>query len=302
MQETRIRVKQNAKLILKGNWLKAITIMLIIYLLAIAISALEYAYCTAFQIKSVYDIYSMATTISFNDAFISTAVTLAFTLLSLLLTTPLKLGQSEWYWKLTDRKPQGVEGIFEWFGTLRLYAKSLWLNIYIWLRSLPWMLLTIGIPFAIICGTSYLYGLDSKNTNMDVVFSIILIFGFALLLCGFIFYAYILMRYFLSKYLLVEDVSRKVTACVRDSVHYTKGKRGELFVFYLSFVGWLVLCVIGMLTVIGIPLVLYVLPYFNSSCAVYAKYMIYSSRVSSGGEINNTIEFDKHKTDHDLQE
>jgi uncharacterized membrane protein len=299
MSETRIRVKQNARLILKNNWLKAITILLIIYLLAIAISALEYAYCTAFKIKSVYDLYY--TSVALKEIYIATGVTFAFTLLSLLLTTPLMLGQAEWYWKLTERKPQSVEGIFEWFGSLRLYAKSLWLNIYIGLRSLPWVLLTLGIPIAMIYGSSYLYDLNSKNTGMDVVYSLILIFGFALILCGSVLYFYIITRFFLAKYLLVEDNTRKVTDCVRDSIRYTKGKRNELFVFQLSFIGWLLLCVLGIIIIIGIPLILFVLPYYYSSCAVYAKYLIYSARVQKGGQANNTIEFDKQQLDNNLQ-
>lgn len=299
MSETRIRVKQNAKLILKSSWLKAVAILLIINLLAIAISALEYAYCNAFNIKSIYDLYYSA--VNLNDVYTSTGVTLVFTLLSLLLTTPLRLGQAEWYWKLTERKPQGVEGIFEWFGFLRLYAKSLWLNVYIGLRSLPWALLTLGIPSGIILGSSYLYDLNSKNADMDVIYSLLLIFGLALLLCGIILYFYIVMRFFLAKYLLVEDNTRKVTDCVRDSIRFTKGKRSEIFAFQLSFVGWLILCVLGFIIVIGAPLILFVMPYYYSSCAVYAKYLIYSARVPVGGGTNNTIEFDKQQLDNNLQ-
>ena len=295
MTETRIRVKQNARLILKNNWSKAIMILLIINLLAIAISALEYAYSNAFQIKSVYDFQNLSVTL--NEVYISTGVTFVFTILTLLLTTPLKLGQAEWYWKLTERKPQGVEGIFEWFGSLRLYAKSLWLNIYIGIRALPWVLLTIGIPLSIIYGSLYVFTSNPKNTQIDLLCSLLMILGFGLLICGIILYFFIMTRYFLANYLLVEDNKRKVTECVRNSIKYSKGKRSEIFIFQLSFIAWGFLCIVGIFILVGTPLLLFVMPYYYSSCAVYAKYIIFSARAPQDGIISdNTIKFDKQHT------
>jgi uncharacterized membrane protein len=290
MTETRIRVKQNARLILKNNWFKAIMILIIINLLAIAINTLYFAYCSAFQITPINKYLNAS--YSLNEIFISTIVTAIFALLTILLTTPLSLGQAEWYWKLTERKPQGVEGIFEWFGSLRLYAKSIWLNLYIGIRALPWALLTLGIPFCIIYASFYLFESNPKNTQIALLCSLLMIFGFGLLLCGIILYFFIMTRYFLAKYLLVEDNKRKVTECVRNSIKYSKGKRGEIFIFQLSFIGWLLLSSISYLVFIG----LFVLPYYYSSCAVYAKYLIFSARVPQGDIGSNTIEFNKQHT------
>lgn len=274
-------------MILEKNWLKAIVIFLIIVFLSIAISSLETAYQKALNFPETFDFENK--TIPQLEAalpyFLKTTFLLSviFTLISFVLTTPLSLGQTEWYWRLTKQKPQGVEGIFAWFGSIRLFAKSLWLRINIMLRLLPWFLLTVGIPYCLLFVSMLLT--DAKSSFIVEFAVLFLIFAQILLIGGLLLFLYIATRYFLAPYLLVEDNSRKVNRCVKDSVKYTNGQRGDIYAFWFSFAGWFILCLFVL------P-ILYVLPYFNAASAIYAKFIIYSERLKDKNVSDKTEEFE----------
>lgn len=291
MSAIRTKVKSNAKVILKSNWLKAIGILLIVFFLATAISSLETALKKAFNLPDQLNFTTSESPrlmwSSIINYFESTMlVSLIFSVFTFILTTPLLLGQVEWYWNLTERKPQGIEGIFTWFGSLHLFIKSIWLKINIALRLIPWFLLTLALPYSIIF-ISMRFLLLYSDTGVELAASVMMIFGLILLPCGAALLLYVSAKYFLASYILVEDSTRKVNRCVRDSIQFTRGLRSDIFTFWLSFAGWFILCVFLL------PMV-YVLPYFYSSSAVYAKYIIYSRRLSEAGskkENMDTIEF-----------
>lgn len=284
MSSMRYKIKKNAKAVLEKNWLKAIVIILIIFFLSVAISSLETAYRKALNFPEFTTSFdSMSAMQSFLSRFAGTTLLLSavFAVFSFIMTTPLKLGQTEWYWRLTDKKPQGVEGVFAWFGSLRLFAKSLWLRINIYLRMLPWFLLIIAVPYAALFISGILL---SSKVQIVLTFALILMVVSELMLAGGLFlFLYIASRYFLASYLLVEDNTRKVTSCVRDSIRYTRGQRGEIFTFWLSFAGWFMLCALALPA-------LYVVPYFNASSVIYAKFIIYSERMKERNESEKTEE------------
>lgn len=283
MNSIRSRVKENARVILRGNWFKAIMILFIIFFLMIGLNALQSAYAAAFNIPDTITVNYQGMALPMpNYSFASIMLSVIFTIFSFVLITPLTVGQNEWYWYLTDRKPVGIEGIFAWFGSLRLYAKSLWLRVNIFLRTLPWVLLLIGIPYCIMfIGTYFFY--KQQQTALIFVASFLIMIASMLLIGGLILYLYIVSKYFLAVYLLVEDNKRKVNDTVSESVRLTQGLRGDIFKFWLSFTPWF------LLIVFFFP-ILYVMPYFNASSAVYAKYLIYSQRIHTK-EGSQTMEF-----------
>lgn len=282
----RYRIKRNARIVLKGNWLKAIIILFIIGFLVIAIGALESAYSLAFGIsdKISFDINNPDVFRNSILLYLRTTllVSLIFSVISFIFTTPLKQGQTEWYWNL-DKKPLGVEGVFAWFGSPKLFGKSLWLYLNIALRLLPWGLLLIGLPYAVIFSSLSFF--DTKDQNLMGILALLICFGYLLLLGGVVLFVYIGTNYFLAPYLLVEDSTRKVNACVKSSKRYVKGVRGDIFTFWFSFIGWFLLCCF-------LFPIFYVFPYFSASSAIYAKYLIYSARIKERDGTDKTIEFE----------
>lgn len=277
MSEMRTRIKEKGRTILTGNWIRAGIILLIIGLLEIVISALQSAYLNAFNLPN--DLYPFT-----MPAVISLVVSLGFQAISFVFSTPLKIGQTEWYWKLDGKSRRGIDGVFAWFGSLHLFIKSLLININIWLRMLAWRILLLLVPSALVYGSYLAFTNNQKNETIVMFASSLMFLGMILLIAGTLFYLFLYTRYFLAPYLLVEDNSRRINDCVKDSIRFTHGHRSEIFTFWFSFLGWLIPCIF-------ILPIFFVLPYFYSSSAVFAKYLLFQSRSDVSSD---TIVFDRN--------
>jgi uncharacterized membrane protein len=110
-------------------------------------------------------------------------------------------------------------------------------------------------------------------------------------------------KYFAANYLLVEDKTKKVKDIIKESITLTRGKRWEIVKFELSFFGWFLLYALFTalgsidvsLTVIFVLPMFFILPYINSSFAVFGKYVIYSSRSKNKVKTDATVEFEVNK-------
>jgi uncharacterized membrane protein len=268
MSRIRFQSKANGLLLLRGRWLKAMAILLLIMLLLLGFSALEDAY------RTFSGVPFQQSDGSFTLA--SLLIEIVFTLLVLLFIPPLIAGQAEWYWSLTDVKPKGVGEVFGWFGSFKLYLKSVGVALNIFFRFLFWAILTCTAPIAMIVAAYYYYYppkflSDYIMNNDAMMYCIIMTFGVVLLLAAVFLLCFISMKYFLAVFLMVEDSSRGVREIVKTSLRYTKGQRWELMKFCLTYLFWFI-------QLIFIFPALFVLPYFNSSSTVLAKHIIYSQR------------------------
>lgn len=286
MSQLRAKSKLNGLYVLRGSWIKAIIIFLILALLSFGISGINQAYRTVFNIPQNLPDGSINCDVR---SFIVQAV---FTLITLFVMVPLALGMLEWFWNLTDGKKMDVGGVFAWYGSGRLYGKSLLLGFDIGIRSLFWGILTCGAPLAMLIGANYYYyasGINHKQENLSAIdvqklfiVGILLIFGILLLLGGILLYIFITSRYIIAPFLMVEDNSRKVSAVVKDSIKYSRKYRWEFTKFILSFVGWAFVC-------IAVLPLLYVVPYFCSSLSIFSKHIIYAQRPQQKN--GDTIQF-----------
>ena len=105
---------------------------------------------------------------------------------------------------------------------------------------------------------------DSIDTVMGI-FGIVI--GALLLITAALLLSVFLLRYFLAPYILAEDQKQSARKCIVLSKRYMKGRKGQLWVFYLSFFPWL------LLSFLILP-ILYVCPYISCASALYAKYLI----------------------------
>ena len=267
MSRIRYQSKENGRAILKGNWAKAIAIFMILTTMVIGISVLENRYRLVFGIPQE-DSRGMP-----NVTASSLIISAVFSVLMVLFTQPLSMGQKEWYWRLSGNQEVHVGDVFGWFGSLRLYFKSLWLWLNIYVRYLLWGIVILAVPYAMVFGS--VYGLLRHKTEpvMLAVGMLLMIVGLLLMIAALCLLLYVSMRYMLASYLMVEDNTRKVGGVIRDSVRYSRGYRGEMFRFFLSFIPWAVLCFLIM------PL-FYVVPYFYASLSVFARHLIYARRAA----------------------
>lgn len=267
----RFLAKANALKLLKGRWLKADAILILIGLLTIGFTALEIAYRTAFSVP-MWNAEG-----SLNTAPASFIITGVFTLLLLLFLPPLIIAQAEWYWKLSGGVQQGIGEVFGWFGSFRLFLRSVSFGIQLFIRCLLWTLLTCTVPVGLIAA-AWIFFPSSLSFPIDmnyIPFSLLAGTGTILLLFAVFGLGYLVMRYFLAVFLLVEDGSRGIRECMRMSVRYSKGRRWELYKFCLTYLPWAIACYFVLPALIA-------LPYFNAASTVLAKHVIYTRRAEEG--------------------
>lgn len=278
MSEMRVKSKINGLMSLRGYWIKSMVVGVILALLSIGISQLENAYCSVFGVSLVNSV----------GRFIFDARALAVdavaTVISFLVISPLIIGMFEWYWKITDGKEAKIGDVFAWYGSGKLYGKSLLLSLNVGIRMILWSLLIFCVPTALEIvgnllvtdsGTNFATMTTDDTTKM-VLGSICMFFGFALMIGGILLYVFIVSRYIPSVYLFTENKDLKSSEAVKLSVKYSKAYRWEYTKFVLSYIGWFITCIFLL------PL-LYVIPYFFSSLTVFTKSIIYTER----GKENN---------------
>lgn len=189
-------------------------------------------------------------------------------LLLFILWGPLQLGVQRWFWRLSGGADDTVGGLFHYFSSGRLYARSLAFRILYSLR-----LLLIGVVSFLPAVIAYvLVSPDfyaAIGVRAPVTMTSLWSLPSALFLIGLVAYIAWSLRYFLAPYLLMNDSTLTPSQALKLSVKATKGSRGAFFGFQLTFLGWLLLCLLGL------P-ILFVFPYMTAARAVFARYAVHA--------------------------
>ncbi|MFT9078258.1 DUF975 family protein [Ethanoligenens sp.] len=263
MSRIRFQSKLNGRRMLTGNWMRAIIITFLLLLLLGGVTLLE---------QSVRKVVNVPETVGSGvDTFVNTSpvsmlISGIFVVVLFLFTAPLKNGQAEWYWKLVDRKETPIGDVFGWYGSFRLYGKSILLGLHILWRMVLWAIPVYAAPGALLTIYALLLGgADTLLANLLLVLGLVLFVFASLVIVA------VSLRYFPARYLLVEDSKRTANDCVRTAARYSKGFRWEIIKFQLSFLLWWLLCYL-------IFPAFYVMPYYNASSAVFARHIIFTQR------------------------
>ncbi len=93
-------------------------------------------------------------------------------------------------------------------------------------------------------------------------------------------------RYRQAIYILIDHPEMSVLECIKESKRIMNGKKGELFVLDLSFLGWNLL---SMFTVIGWAVQLWTVPYTGMTYALYYEHLR-EGIVAGNSSAENTTE------------
>ena len=260
-------VKYNAKRCLCNNWGKAVAIVLLstaIYLLFVIIEMLAHlllklpAGPSAFILGQIPDSWILSGILS-----------LVMALGSYLLLVPLHLGTTFWYYSLSEGTSEDILGIFCAFANRHLFFRSLGLAFCMGVRSLLYALLYLLLPGA---GTVASLWLLNHPVFEGAVFvgSMSLVLSLVLLTVAAVFWGIHIQKYFLAEYYLL-DGKTSVHKALKSSIHATHGRRDEIFLFKLSFIGW------GIASLFVLP-TLYSSPYFSMSSLLYARVIMEEDR------------------------
>lgn len=87
-------------------------------------------------------------------------------------------------------------------------------------------------------------------------------------------------RYRMAIYLLIDHPEMSPLECIRESKRLMAGRKWELFVLDLSFIGWTILENIGL---VGYVVMIYTLPYKQLSYALFYETLIDGPGIHDGG-------------------
>ncbi|RGB69786.1 DUF975 family protein [Provencibacterium massiliense] len=264
----RSKIKSNAKKAVSQNFVKTLTVTIILFCIVLLYIVLVMMANTVIELLS--STLALPGILRGWGYVSSPAVVGASLLLQLILFSPLMVGAARWFYRLMGQEGSDVFDLFEFFSSFRQYFGSFWLELNLTLRSFLYTFLFTLVPVVIVGLGSFLvtgeFGKAMGGPAATLVGSMLLIAGVVLLIVSAIFSWIFLKRYFLARYLYSggECTARQA---IKQSVYFMRGRKTELFFFDLTFLGWFLACVL-------IVPFFYVAPYYMSSCALYARYLI----------------------------
>lgn len=264
----RSKIKTNAKKAMTQNYIKALSITLIVFcvlfLFAIFVTVAD-------LVAKLFLNNTVNVEVLQNWSYILSPIIVSLSLLvQLILFSPLLVGTAKWFFHLVSDEKCDVIDLFEYFSSIKGYFGSVWLELNLFIRKFVILFLFTAIPI-ILMGIGLRLMDGSWNTSYSpdslsvLLGTMLLIAGCVLTVVSLLFAWIFLKRYFLVRYLFGEE--RSVHQAFKQSVLYTKGKRTELFFFDFSFIGWFISCIFI------IP-IFYVVPYLISASSLFAKILI----------------------------
>lgn len=299
MDKNRIRknIKGNAKLMLRGRMGTAVLAFLIVGLVMLGLSFV----CNAVMRSLGFDTYAGLTEAeaqyyggyalyAFDGHFnwLEYALSLAVNFLMLFITIPLTFGLCEWFIRLSEGARRPLASVFDWFSTGRQYWKSIGITVNVGIRTFLYYILPIGLIGTGLF-TLWAFAGQERNSTKLAAYLLFLFAGLIVLAAAAILLTIWIQRYSLTAYLCIRFPEEKGNKLIRESVLLMKGHRGELAVFGLSFLPWVLL----------IPLTLgailfWLLPYATAASVIFFNY-VYDVGKAAG--IGNMEAFPPYRKD-----
>ena len=273
----RKQIKYNGKRCLYNNWGKAIAIVLLMLSIALLFTIVELIIGMVVgtpQLVPYANENAWITNLP-NTSLLSIALTMIMAVGAFLLTAPLKLGTTRWYYELSEGESPEVLSIFNCFSS-RQYFRALSLQIHTLGRMLLWALIYFVIPAALLAAALWVldYGPSYMSVDMCYVIGCIGAFFAGLMALFFgVFYAVNMQKYFLARFYVANE-QMGVWEALKKSRHASKGRRGEIMLFKLSFFPW------ALSSLVVLPC-LYAIPYYEISSMIYARVLMEQHRRST---------------------
>lgn len=181
--------------------------------------------------------------------------------LSFLLLSPLQLSIKGWYMKMSETNPPLSEalGVFTswkryWCCVFYSFIKSiLFISVYF-----------VLITPALIIATVLKSQLDMPDKTLGLLFLVLFAVMVVFIILAVCYAVYVALGFFYADYLFLSKKTKNPLKAVITSVHLSKYNRGNLLSLYLSFIPYLLACVL-------IVPIIFVAPYIKSNLAFFAQ-------------------------------
>jgi len=272
-------IKKNAKIALKGRWGGAIGIYAIFVGVSVFLSLLEQMMLGRFapvyipwDSGAVID-YAYFLRILFSMGWAEWLLIGIFALMSLLLAAPLALGITRWFYLLIQEEGPAVSEVFYFFESVRRFGRAVGYTVQLGLRGFGWGMIFLSLPAGLMSICVRFLRIETLARQSRAAASVGIMLALGLLLLMMLLYVIYMNKYALAAYLLCESDEISVREAFRASIRYTKGYRGIMFLFTLSFAGWYLLSPFTFFL-----LLLFVVPYHSSGKTVLARYLVEKNR------------------------
>ena len=276
--------KESRNHLSNNNWGKAVAVTVFVFSMQFAVLLLMDLLSLFLQID-IYDnldyFVSFISDFRFNQGAlieifnrISVVNMIEYCVLTVLLVIilffilcPISLGVSRFYYIVSKGESPSVAEIFYYFKNKKIYLRSLSCGINIGLRMLLWGIVCMlpGIITLFVSGTFTMA--PTIDANLRLFALLLTILSNLFLIAGLVVYVVIILRYFLTPYVVISREELGVKECINISFRMMKGYRTSVFKLYITFIPWLVACFFVL------PL-LYVVPYFSTSKMSCAKWLM----------------------------
>lgn len=276
--------KESRNHLSNNNWGKAVAVTVFVFSMKFAVSLLMDLLSLFLQID-IYDnldyFVSFISDFRFNQGAlieifngISVVNMIEYCVLTVLLVIilffilcPISLGVSRFYYFVSKGESPSVAEIFYYFKNKKNYLRSLsyWINIV--LRMLLWGIVCMlpGIITLFVSGTFTMS--PTIDANLRLFALLLTILSNLFLIAGSVIYFIIVLRYFLTSYIVISREDMEIKECINISFSSMKGHRTSVLKLYITFIPWLIACFFVL------PL-LYVVPYFSTSKMSCAKWLM----------------------------
>ncbi|HDX9638909.1 TPA: DUF975 family protein [Bacillus mobilis] len=165
-------------------------------------------------------------------------------------------GYTNVFLQISKREDARVDYLFEGFRGFKRMMKTMWAMVAILLYTGAWVPMLGMIVF----GTLGFFD-ESANPSFIIVFFILLaISGIVMTILYF--------SYSMTYYVMVEKPEYSVSQAMKESKHLMKGHKLDLFLLWLSFIGWAILAILTL----GIGF-LWLSPYMSTTTAHFYRYL-----------------------------
>ena len=249
--------KQKAREALKGHWLTALLIALVVNLPSMLVQGIA-AYTGNDLLTRLQTVVSESVTgLTRETAALDAEKLLAgmtelrgdsgiwimqgLNLAAWLLTPCLTLGMV--HWMLTRLRKQASGDVTSVFSRMGLFLKGIGLRIYVAFRvflwTLPGIALNVAAVLPLLLGgrESSIAALQAANTSVGIQSAAMVVTAVLGILAA--------LKYALSDMVLADDPALGPVKAAAESRRLTAGKRGPLFSLYISFLLWYLLAVMA---------------------------------------------------------
>lgn len=266
--QLRRSIKHNALRALAGAWGKSITVLFILALIIALFSQFEvliYRLVALIGVESPIVGTLTLGSMRLELSALSLMVTTLSTLFGFFLLAPLALGMLRWYYCLSDGVQEDVTAVFYYFSNLRPLFRCWRLALLTAVLLLCWTVLLLAPGILVLLLSIGLRAGADPSEGVAPTFGLLI--GLALLAVGVALLTLWVQRYKLAPYLAILHPDWPLVRCLRRSATGMRGHLCESWMLHLSFLPWMVLCLLAL------P-ILFVVPYGLQSHVIYARYRI----------------------------